>query len=152
MATNDWDHAGGDVSRQAAEDSGFTLIELTFVIGVMAILFALSVPAYSKFAASSRLAGIRNTLMVDMRYARALASARHRTYEIWRTTTGYSLVGLSPTATVLTRIMPSDVRFSSADSTTFYPWGLTEPAAVTIRQGARTTVVRLTSAGQVSHD
>jgi prepilin-type N-terminal cleavage/methylation domain-containing protein len=140
------------VNAQRRGEQGFTLIELTMVVATMGILFAIAVPSYVKFTASSRLAGARNSLMVDMRYARALASSQRRTYELRRSGTGYSLVCLSPSQTVISRILPKDVVFPAPDSTTFFAWGLTEPAAITLQQPGHSTIVRMSSGGQVSHD
>ena len=49
------------------------------------------------------MAGAQTTLMGDLRYARSLASSRRSAYELRLAPTQYTIVRLSPSATVLTR-------------------------------------------------
>lgn len=131
---------------------GFTLLEIAVVLSVIGIVVAMAVPSFSRYIASTRLVGARNMLMGDMRFARALANSQRRTHMLRRTTSGYTLVSLNPTTLVLSREMPQQVTFSAVDSTAFFAWGLTQPAAITMQMGSRTAVVRMTAAGQVTHD
>jgi prepilin-type N-terminal cleavage/methylation domain-containing protein len=137
---------------RAPNDRGFTLLELMIVITVMGLVLAMVVPATGKLAATHQFVGARNMLMGDMQLARTMASAQGRTYELRRSTSGYSLVCLAPSSTVLQRRLPSRVAFAAADSTTFFAWGLTEPAVIVLRSGTRAATVRMTSGGQVTHD
>lgn len=138
--------------RTLKRERGFTLIEMAAVIAVMGILFAMTATAMTGLMRSNRLAGARNTLMLDMRWARSRASAQRRTYELRHDVAGYSVVALAPTTTVLRRMMPTGVALTGVDTTTFFPWGLSEPAVITLNQGERTATVRLTAAGRVTHD
>lgn len=138
--------------RGTKGERGFTLIEMAAVIAVMGIVFAMTATAMSGLMRSSRLAGARNTLMLDMRWARSRASAQRRTYELRHDTAGYSVVALSPTTTVLRRMMPAGVAMTGVDTTTFFAWGLSEPAVISLSQGDHNATVRLTAAGRVSHD
>ena len=128
------------------------MIELMIVVGVMGAVLMMSIPAMSSFINSSRLSGARNTLMTDLRYARSLATSQRRAYEVRLATNGYTVVGLSPTTTVLTRSLPRGVTFGHADTASFFAWGLTETMTITLNRPHGSTIVRTTSGGQVTHD
>jgi hypothetical protein len=59
---------------------------------------------------------------------------------------------VSPANTVVTRNLPRGISFTGVDTTTFFAWGLTESASIGLQQGARVSVVRMTSGGEVEHD
>ena len=139
--------------RTARHDArGYSLVELMVAIGVLGLLVAISVPAITGLVRSSRLAGASNTLAADLRYARSIASAQRRTYAITFATNRYSLVRVSPPATIRTRVIPRGVSFAGPDSARFFAWGLTEPATITVSDHDHSNVVRLSANGSVSHD
>lgn len=131
---------------------GYTLSELMVVFAVIGIIMMATIPSFASYVRSSRLSGATSTLANDLHYARALANSQHTNYELRRTTTGYSLVRLSPASTVLSRTLPSGVTITSAGSTTFYSWGLTQPATITLQQGDKSRVVSLSAGGRVTRD
>jgi type IV fimbrial biogenesis protein FimT len=136
----------------AVKASGYTLTELMVVCAVVGIILLAAIPSFSRYIKSSRLAGATSTLMNDLHYARALANSQHTTYELRRTTAGYSLVRLSPINTVLTRTLPRGITITTAGTTTFYAWGLTQPAAITLQQDDRSRLVQLSAGGRVTRD
>ncbi len=131
---------------------GFTLLELMVVVTVIGIVAAMSVPAIMGYTNSSRLAGAMHTLVNDIHLARSLASSQRRTYVLRRSGSGYSLASVSPNATVLSRAMPSGISFTAADSSTFFAWGLTQPATITLQHRGKTRRVWMTASGRVTHD
>jgi prepilin-type N-terminal cleavage/methylation domain-containing protein len=143
---------GRNSPGRCPKDGGFTLIELMVVLVVVGLVLMATMPSFSRYIASSRLAGAASTLVTDLHYARALANSQHTTYELRRTTAGYSLVRVAPTTTVLTRTMPRGVTLTAAGTTTFYSWGLTQPASITLQQGGHSSVVQLSASGRVSRD
>lgn len=134
------------------EASGFSLLELMVVVGVFGVLVAISVPGVARHIRSTRLAGAAGTLAADLRYARALASAQRRTYAVTFAGAGYSIVRVSPPATVRARDLPQGVACAAPDTAVFYAWGLTEPATITVSDHDCSKVVRLSANGSVSHD
>ena len=131
---------------------GFSLVELAIVVGVFGILAAITVPTMSGFLRSSRLQGAATTLVSDLRYAHALASAQRKTFAVTFSASSYSVVCLSPLATVRSRSLPRGVACVAPDTARFYAWGLTEPATITISDHNHSNVVRLLTTGSVSHD
>jgi prepilin-type N-terminal cleavage/methylation domain-containing protein len=136
----------------SAKSSGFTLIELMVVMAVIGLILMATIPSFARYISSSRLAGATSTLVTDLHYARSLANSQHTTYELRRSTGGYSIVRLAPTTTVLSRTLPSGVTLSAAGTTTFYSWGLTQPGSITVQQGDRSRVVQMTAGGRVTCD
>ena len=133
-------------------ESGFTLSEMMVVIAVMGILMLAVVPTMSRFMESSRLSGAVGTMASDLHYARSIANAQHTNYEMRRSGSDYAIVRVSPESLVLRRTLPRGVLFATVDTTTFYGWGLTEPATITLQMRDRSNIVRLSSAGQVTHE
>lgn len=131
---------------------GFTLVEMMVVLVVIGLILLATIPAVSSYMKSSRLAGSASMLASDLHYARALANSQHTAYEMRLSTGGYSLVRLQPATTVLTRTLPRGITIGTVDSTTFYSWGLTEPAVITLQQPDRSKVVRLSASGQVTRE
>lgn len=57
---------------------GFTLVELIIVLAVMAILFAIALPAFTDFTNSTRRTSAMTLLVSDLNQARAEAIKRNR--------------------------------------------------------------------------
>lgn len=138
--------------QRRTEASGFTLIELMIIVGIMGIVLAMTAPSVSNFIASSRLTGARSTLMGDLRHARSLATTQRATYELRLASSGYSIVNLATSDTVLARTLPRGVTIATSDTARFFAWGLTEAMAITLQQGGSSKVIRTTANGQVGCD
>ena len=132
--------------------SGFSLAEILVVLVVFGILAAVTVPGVSGYLRSARVEGAAGTLAADLRLARSLASAQRSSYAMTFDGDSYSLVRVSSSEVVLRRKLPRGVAFTAPDTTTFFAWGLTEPATLTITDERRTSTVRLLATGSVSHD
>ena len=64
-----------------AAPRGFTLVELAFVLAIVAILLAAAVPSYSSYLARQRLRHVAELLEQDLRRARSLSVAEtHNTH------------------------------------------------------------------------
>jgi len=131
---------------------GFSLLELMMVVAIGGLLMAITIPSVRGFLRAARVTGAAAVLTEDMRYARAIASAQRKTYAITFGSGTYSLVRLSPAATIRTRSLPRGVTCTATDSAKFYPWGLSAPMTATMAGPGRTNVVRLLANGSVSHD
>ena len=129
---------------------GFSLLELLVAIGIMGLLAAIAIPSVSGYVRAARVTGASNMLAEDLRYGRSLASAQRKTYAVTFATSSYSLVRLSPVATVRTRALPRGVTCTATDSAKFYPWGLTSPVTFTVTGQGRSKIVRLSANGSVS--
>ena len=68
------------------------------------------------------------------------------------TADSYSVVRVSPPTTVLTRRLPDGVAVTAPDTTSFFPWGLTQAATFTLTDDGRSSTVNLLATGSVSHD
>lgn len=133
-------------------EKGFSLLELMVVVGVFGILVAASVPAISGSVRTARLQGAAQTLAADFRYARSIASAERRTYQVTFGTDSYTLSRVSPPAVVRTRSLPTGVALTASGTATFYAWGLTQPVSIAVADHRASRVVRLAANGGVSHE
>ncbi|MEQ1831635.1 MAG: GspH/FimT family pseudopilin [Candidatus Eisenbacteria bacterium] len=131
---------------------GFTLIEMLVIISVLGTVMAFAAPPMSRFVRTNRVTGATNTVAGDLRYARSLASSQRRTYEVRVTPTSYSIVCVSPASTVLTRTLDHGVHFAASDTMTFFAYGLTESATLTLLKDDCSRLVRMNSTGQVTRD
>jgi type IV fimbrial biogenesis protein FimT len=59
--------------RRGRPRQGFTLIEVVFVMAILAIVLAVAVPNYSSYLARQRLRHVAELLELDLRRARALS-------------------------------------------------------------------------------
>ena len=137
-----------DVRKQL----GYSLAEIMIVIAIMGLMLAITAPAVSGYLRVSRLAGASNLLVADIHYARTLASEHRSTYEIRFGPTTYSLVRVSPLATITTRSLQRGVTCAASDTATFYAWGLTAPVTITMNNQADAQTIRLSATGGVSRD
>ena len=62
--------------------SGFTLIELVMTVGVVLLVFAISMPLFGPIIAQRRLAGALTRIASDIRYVQSLAVKEGNLYRI----------------------------------------------------------------------
>ncbi len=136
----------------ASNARGFTLIEMLVIISVLGTIMAFAAPPMSRFMRTNRITGATNTLAGDLRYARSLASSQRRTYEFRVAPTSYSIVCVSPARTILTRTLDHGVHFAARDTMTFFAYGLTESATLTLQKDDCSRIVRMNATGQVTRD
>jgi type IV fimbrial biogenesis protein FimT len=61
---------------------GFTLIEMTVVVALAAILIMLAAPSFSNFLSKRRVEGVASELAIDLQYARSEAVARNQNVSV----------------------------------------------------------------------
>lgn len=61
---------------------GFTLIEILVVLGIIAIVFTISVPFFSRFTSGQRLKVATREISSVLQAARSYATTRHRAYYV----------------------------------------------------------------------
>ena len=71
--------------NKAARSSGFTLVEMMIVIGVLGILMAIALPNFSQWIASERVRGAANDLYSGLMMARSEAMKRNVQVDVTRT-------------------------------------------------------------------
>jgi type IV fimbrial biogenesis protein FimT len=62
--------------------AGFTIIELMFVVALMAVLLGIGAPALTNMVTSNRISSIAGDLMADLSFARATAISRSQRVHI----------------------------------------------------------------------
>ncbi|MFZ2737078.1 MAG: GspH/FimT family pseudopilin [Burkholderiaceae bacterium] len=68
-------------SQPHSNELGFTLVELLVVISITAVLMAIAIPAFSSILSSSRLRGVADGLMADLRFA--MTESTKRGSDLW---------------------------------------------------------------------
>ena len=100
------------------KDSGFTMIELMVVIGIMAILSAIAIPSYIKWLPKHRVGTAARAVMSGMEFARSNAIKTNSDVSVvfdWgnESLTVVEVIDLGPPViygdTLRTRRMPGDV-------------------------------------------
>ncbi len=131
---------------------GFTLTELLIVVSVMGLLIAFGVPSMSGYIRSTRLTGATNMMIADIHYARSLATAKRRTYQVAFDSLGYSIAQASPWDVIRSRELPRGVNCAATDTVTLFAWGLTTPTTITVNGHDGTKTLQVSANGSVSHD
>jgi Tfp pilus assembly protein FimT len=111
---------------------GVTLIELTVVLGVLALATALVLPAVGRGTEVVRLRAEAGRVARLLREARLQAVTRHRPVRVTldRARNAVTLLAADPTGSDRELAMPAGLRLSvasGAESLTFSPRGLTRP-------------------------
>jgi prepilin-type N-terminal cleavage/methylation domain-containing protein len=136
-------------TRNVKQEKGFSLIEMTWVMIIFGIVVALAAPSFSRYLETSRLQGASSELIADIHYAGSLALARHRTYSIQFQPGQYSVIETATGAVIRTRTAPIGFAFAASANPSFYAWGLTDAANITISNGSRVANLALSSTGTV---
>ena len=91
------------------KDSGFTMIELMVVIGIMAILSAIAIPSYIKWLPKHRVGTAARAVMSGMEFARSNAIKTNSDVSVNFIFGSDSLTVTNSGGTLRTRQMPGDV-------------------------------------------
>jgi prepilin-type N-terminal cleavage/methylation domain-containing protein len=132
-------------------NQGFSMIEMAYVLMVLGILLAVSVPQFSGYLQATRLRGSMNELMSDLYYARSLAVSKRRTYQVEFDPSEYRIIETATGDTIRTRDLPTGFTCAASGNPNFYAWGLADPVNITITGGTSSRIVGLAANGNVSH-
>jgi type IV fimbrial biogenesis protein FimT len=140
-----WDRSGRqEAGQKEARRKGFTLIEMMVTIGIMAIVLAIAVPAFSAWRQSTALQYATQTLMAHIKQARLMAVSGNRTVRVFFATDGYTVDsgGANEQQYPLNRyadaLVFSDVSFSG-NKLTFRSSGLANFGHVILQNGNGST-------------
>jgi type IV fimbrial biogenesis protein FimT len=82
---------GDDSGQRVARQGGFSLIEMMVVLGIMAIILAVALPAFNAWRESTALQSAEETLMAHIKQARIMAVSGNRSVSVAFTTNSYTV-------------------------------------------------------------
>jgi len=140
--------------RTLNDKRAFTLPEVAVVLVVLGIIIAMTIPSFSRFIASNRLEGATNQLVADIHYARSLAVAKRKTYQIVFEANRYRVIDQASGAVVRTRNIPPQLACAASANPRFFAWGLADPVNINISQnsGPQANALTLLANGSVQHN
>ncbi len=137
-------------SRNRLGQAGYTLSEIMWVVVIIGVLAALTVPSFASYIKKTRVDGSRSQLMADCYFARSLAISRRETITMRFNGTDYQIVNAGGTV-FRTTPAADGVTFTASVDPNFYPWGLADAADITVQGPSNADNVSLSPTGVASH-
>jgi Tfp pilus assembly protein FimT len=126
---------------------------MAIVVGIMGVLVAITIPAFSKYSASHRLEGATNELVADIHYTRSLSVAQRRTHQIeFVDTQTYRIVETTSGNVIRTRTLHQSLSCGASADPNFYAWGLADPVDINLTGASRTKGLTLLANGNITHN
>lgn len=137
-------------SRNRLSQAGYTLAEVAWVVVIIGIVAAITVPSFSSYLKKTRVDGSRSQLMADCYFARSLAIGRHETITMRFEADQYTIVNAGGTV-FRTTPAAQGVTFSASADPNFYAWGLADATDITVQGPSNSDNVSLSPTGVASH-
>jgi len=142
--------------------SGFTLIEMMIVIGVLTIMASIAIPSFMSLLPGMRLNGAARQVMGDLMAARMKAVKQNNRFRVFFNNPGtneYTILdddnnnnsADTGEATTAKNIQDNyhDVTFSSSTNPIFYPRGTAYGTTVTVTNSSGSKDVKVAITGRV---
>jgi type II secretion system protein H len=121
------------MDRRPRDRSGFTLVEILVVLGIVGIGLALAAPAFNSSMQRARFERATTELQSDLRLALSTAKATGRAVLLDFDAGGYRLVDATDSTRVYrNREFGPGVRMLASGSPLVFPWGMVQPAQVSV--------------------
>lgn len=138
--------------KRTGDRRGFTLIEMSVVVGIIGLITAITLPAFSSYLRRERITGLRNQMVSDIYYARSLAIANRRTFAMQIQEDRYLIVDTSDGSVTRTIMTPRGLTLEAPSNPNFYAWGLADAVDITLTGSHETKTITLMPTGAVEHD
>jgi type II secretory pathway pseudopilin PulG len=135
------------LSSRAGSARGFTLVELIVLIGIFTLLVTLSVPSFSRYMRSNRLATSIDRLAADLQMTRQMSIANGRIYRLVADPTGYTISDPLSGDVVRDRTFEGEVRLSAGATADFFPWGMADATVLNLQNQSGTRVLNILPTG-----
>lgn len=137
-------------SRNRLGQAGYTLSEIMWVVVIIGVLAALTVPSFASYIKKTRVDGSRSQLMADCYFARSLAISRRETITMRFDAGQYQIVNAGGTV-FRTTPAADGVTFTASADPKFYAWGLADATDITVQGPSNSENVNLSPTGVASH-
>ena len=134
------------ISRNAR---GFTMVELAVTLTILGVALALSIPPFQRSLARSRVDRVPAELQSDLRMAISNAKATGRTIRVVFDTDGYEVMDAADSTSITDRDFDGAAAIASTANPLIFPWGLVQPADVSITSAHYSKNLQILPTGRV---
>ena len=129
--------------------SGFSLIEMMVVIGIVGIIATVAAPPIFRYVQSNRLRTNADRMAADLQYARTLSITNSEILRFSSTPAGYRVVNPISGNVIRQIAFSHDMTLAVNQTADFYPWGMADATIFNIANGAGAVQINLLPTGIV---
>lgn len=131
---------------------GYSLPELAVSLVILGIALAVTIPPFQQSLRRAQLDRVPAELQSDLRLAISSAKASGRTVRLTFSENGYRVIDAIDSTSIRERDFHSTVYIATTGDPLIFPWGLVQPAEVSVSGHDHTKNFRILPTGRIELD